>query len=131
MRDAVTRYRYIAIVTLVVGISGAFLWAQEREAELQGAQPYIPSRLEWLSLQVNASNSIRFEEGHNFMLNCIPLDNADTILILVQYTPNVNREIMNLLVQNARDVLEKRTEARGWDSWIEIREEFRMIREED
>lgn len=92
----------------------------------EGMEPYIPTRLEWLAVELNASNRVDIYDIEGYFLTFIPLEGENTILILVRYTPKTNREAMNIGIEAARKVLEINVKSRGWSSWLKVREDIAL-----
>jgi len=61
-----------------------------------------------------------------YMLDFIPIENEDTIIIRVIYIPSVNREVMNMSVDTARRVISEESNSRGWSSWLKVKEQIEM-----
>lgn len=78
--------------------------AQVRDLSRPGLQPHIPTRIEWLTTVLQASLRSDITEESKFLLQIASPD-SETILIYVRYLPNVNREVMNLHIDAAREVI--------------------------
>ena len=61
------------------------------------------------------------------MLSVVNSD-YETILIYVRYLPNVNREVMNMAIDNAREVIMITARGYGWDRWVKIKERVEMAK---
>src|SRR2546425_564385 len=112
----------IAAATVICLASPMRANAQQRRAAHPGAEPYIPTRIDWLTTTLQAS--LRTEES-KFTLNIANSD-SETILILVRYRPDVDREIMNLSVDAARQVIRITAKSYGWNGWLKVREDIQM-----
>lgn len=92
-----------------------------------GLQPYTPNRIEWLALlcndQLRQNSSVDFP----FSLNIVQSDH-ETLLIVVRYQPNVNREIMNATIDTARQVIMITAKSYGWDKWVKVKERVEMVK---
>lgn len=91
-----------------------------------GLQPYTPTRIEWLALLCNDQLRQDASVDFPFNLNIVQKDH-ETLLILVQYQPNVNREIMNNAIDTARKVIMITAKSYGWDKWLKIKERVEMV----
>jgi hypothetical protein len=91
----------------------------------EGERLYTPTRLEWLALDMNARLRRDFSATSSFSMDFAPVM-ENTILIVVHYLPNVNRTAMNMSIASARKVIEIDTRARGWSSWVRIKEQVEM-----
>ncbi len=99
--------------------------AQQKSPSHPGAEPYTPSRIEWLAtvLQANLRTERLTEDG--FTLNIVMQD-QETISIYVRYLPTVNREIMNIGIESARYVIQITAKSYGWDKWLKVKENIQM-----
>lgn len=122
----ITRSITICFALLVAGAT-VFALAQDRVMPLQGKQPYTPSRLEWLAVELNVNMRISFLGGNHHSLDLVPIEAEDAILIYVRYSPNVNREEMNKNIDTARKVIQLRAKKHGWDGWVKIKEDIEMV----
>lgn len=115
----------LVLVVLVIGCA-AFAFAQQGKKELQGNKPYTPTRLEWLALEMNASDRKTATERLPWRVSFVPNHKEDAILIFVLYYPSVNREKMNKDIE--RRILITKTTAKkyGWESWLKVQEKVRQ-----
>ncbi len=95
-----------------------------------GLQPYVPNRIEWLSLLLNSQLRQDATVDNPFSLNIVYSDH-ETILIFVRYQPNVSREILNMSVETAREVTQITAKSYGWDKWVKIKERVEMVKPKD
>ena len=51
----------------------------------------------------------------------------DTVIVFVRYQPTADRELVNLVVNNAKELAELYAKNRGW-SWVNVREDVQMNR---
>ncbi|MGB7912001.1 MAG: hypothetical protein WCF59_07225 [Desulfobaccales bacterium] len=101
--------------------------AQQVQPVPEGMKPYIPTRLEWLALDLNANYRQDMNELEGYMLNFVALDTENTILIYVSYNKQTRRELMNRGIDNARKLVENEARSRGWDSWLKVKEEVKLL----
>jgi hypothetical protein len=92
----------------------------------EGMKDYIPSRLEWLAVELNANYRIDMYDLEGYLLSFIPLEKENTILIFVRYTRQTNREVMNIGIDTARKVIEMNAKSRGWNSWLKVKEKIEL-----
>src|SRR5438128_2934001 len=78
--------------------------AAQQPAGKPGLLPYTPTRVEWLALWSNAELRRDFTPESQFTLSVLNSDH-ETVLIYVRYIPTVNRQAMNMAIDNARDVI--------------------------
>jgi len=121
------RHKALVVALAVVTISVlATARAQDRTSQLEGWKPYTPSRLEWFAVDLNASDRTQLTEDNGYLLNFIPSEKTDTIIIYVRYMRTVNREAMNLSIDAAREVIKINAKSKGWDGWLKVRENIKM-----
>lgn len=119
--------RRILLLTFLLIVMSGFVWAKEPMSNLQGIKPYTPSRLEWLALELNAEMRIDFLMDSNFSMAFVPHEKEDAICIYVRYNPNVNREIMNMEINAARENISRKAKYYGWSSWLKIKEDTALL----
>jgi hypothetical protein len=118
----------IILVALMIGffLGAGSIETVQAQSSLEGMKPYTPTRLEWLATEMNAYYRQELIDLEGYILTFIPLENQNTILIYVRYTPKTNREAMNIGINTARKVLNMNVKGRGWDSWLKVREQIEM-----
>lgn len=114
----------IPLAAFLVGV----LTPEGQPSLLEGAKPYTPSRLEWLALDMEVRSRPETSEGSGFSMHFVPLEDSDTIRIDVRYSPTVNREIINISISAAREMITIHSKANGWTSWLKIKEDVRMTK---
>ena len=124
MLDRRTLTRVIRSLPLVAVLCG--LAHLQGRPPLEGNRPYTPTRLEWLAVELNAQLRVDLSESTGYMMQFIPVGNADTIMIYVTYLPSVNRDAMNITINNAKEVMAIETRSRGWSSWLKVTERIVM-----
>ena len=133
------KYLLFIILTIVSGLVGGaisnYLFmarpAVAQESDLfPGLTPYIPTRIEWLTLELQAALGGEYSLfTEKFTLDIVkPGNESETIFIWVRYTPNVHREVMNMAIDSAKEVIRIRAEGYGWDRWVKIRENVKMMK---
>jgi hypothetical protein len=85
----------------------------------EGDQPYTPTRVEWLALEMSTLAPMQYDK---YIVVFRPVKDADAILIQVVHEPDVDVDAMNTRLNQLRDLLMKRAKIRGWDSWLRIRD---------
>jgi hypothetical protein len=112
----------VGFLTMVcVCFLGSFVHAQQKSRQLRGIEPYTPTKLEWLALELNAEGRQEFTWDSPFALTYVCIEKDDAILIYVWHLPQVNREAMNSAIDTARQLIEGKAKSRGWD-WVTIKE---------
>lgn len=119
------RYRTFApyLLPLVCVAALLSIAAQKKES---GSDPYIPTKLEWLTAEMNARARQEFRNGFAVFFIELP---PNTIEIHAAMAPDANRQSANGIVQEGREMVQFIAEARGWDDWLVIREQFKVYNE--
>jgi hypothetical protein len=119
----------LAVAAFLVFAFGtcAFVFAQGRSPKSEGSKPYTPTRLEWLAVELNAQMRFVATPLSEYSMIFVPLEKEDAILISVTYLPSVDRipesrQRMNLTLDSAREIISTRSKAKGWSSWLKVRE---------
>jgi hypothetical protein len=90
-----------------------------------GLTPYMPTKIEWLALDVRSQLQQNVSADSLFFLSVVHVDH-ETLLIVVRYPPTVNREMMRSAVDSARRIIMTTAKSHGWESWVKIREQVEM-----
>ena len=115
----------ILFALMTIGLSVPVLaYSQQTQKIKECMKPYTPNRLEWLALESNAIVRTDTLDEQGYYLVFIPIEKDSTILIYVKYTTNTNRAAMNIGIDAARKVLQINAKSRGWDSWLQIKEQI-------
>lgn len=95
----------------------------------EGNQPYTPTRLEWLTLQLNAEFSVATTIGPNpgFMLRFRSNIEGNAIIINVTRLPNVDETTLEMHLQVIEKITLKRITKLGWNSWLRVECQFRTF----
>ena len=112
-------------ISVLVGFT-AYGQLSKHQRELQGVKPYIPTRLEWLAVELNAYYRTDDLGGLGYTITFISNEKEDTILLYVHYMRSANREAMNLAVDSARKVFNITVQSKGWDDWVRLKERVEM-----
>jgi len=126
------RYLLLVALTIVSGFMGGLVASRIFAAKSvvaqetnpfsatmsPGKRPYIPTRMEWLTLYLNVKYSYDFSE-YNFCLSFVnPGDKPETILIWCSYMPMASPRIVNRAVENSREWVKKIAKFYGWGDWV-------------
>ena len=95
-----------------------------------GLVKYIPTRIEWLALDLSAHVRHDNVSDTDFFLD-IAMSGPDTLTIVVTYPDTVNRRAMNLAIANAHQVIDITTRSYGWSDWVKVKEKLTLYRGED
>jgi hypothetical protein len=82
----------IVIIPAFLIISALTIHAQRDKFIPEGMKPYTPTRLEWLAVELNATNRTDLNDLEGYTLSFIALEKENTILIYVGYTQQTNRQ---------------------------------------
>lgn len=93
-------------------------------ADHPGSQPFTPTCLEWLAVELNALSRREFIDGYN--LSFLADRTSDSITIFIRHSDQVDRQGMNRVVAVTRELIEEHAKARGWE-WLKIREDIRPL----
>jgi len=100
--------------------------AQEKLGETSpGLEPYIPTKLEWLALELKADNQYDEFIDNRFGLTYIA-KGEDTILISVIHFPDVDRSAMWLAVDYAKKITQTVMDRHKW-YWVRIEVEYNIL----
>jgi hypothetical protein len=122
--NRLTILRLLAVVLLA--LSAIVVEAQDnRLGKFPGLEPYMPTQLEWLALNLNARNAYRNIVYDGFAFSYSAAD-PDTIVLVVGYLPNVDRAKMNISVESARRAIEEQKKVYNWN-WVQTKEEYKRV----
>jgi TRAP-type C4-dicarboxylate transport system permease small subunit len=62
-----------------------------------------------------------------FSLQVVNADH-ETLMIFVRYSPNENRQAMNIAIDAARQVIMIAAKSYGWDKWVKVTERVEMTK---
>jgi hypothetical protein len=116
--------KYI-LVAVLSSIVTAMIYAQVAHELPEGARPFTPTRIEWLTAMLQANLRDEKIDTDGYLLQITNSD-ADTIVIYVRYIPTVRREAMNSSIDAARSVIQIHAKSYGWDKWLKVREDIQM-----
>ena len=117
----------LGLTMLTVFMMSSSLSVADARQELYGLEHYTPTKLEWLAVTVNTGLSHRYSVAEPYHLQVIPIHNEDTLLIHVRYHPQLNREVLNIALDSAREVIHIHARSKGWNSWLKVRERIERI----
>lgn len=112
------------ITAIVVATLTTIMLYGQSQAVLQGTAPYTPSRIEWLTVELNAFARLETLDTDRFRLAFTLKPNEDKIVIQVRYLPEVERANMNSAIDAARNVVNILARQHAWDAWLRIEEDL-------
>lgn len=118
---------YIGGLVFVIIVISRPAWPQTAKPS-EGGQPYVPTRMEWLALDLNATLRVDLSIESGYSMDFLGDSARDTIEIWVRYLPTVNREMMNRSIDTAKKIISKTAESNGWSSWLKVKESVEMIK---
>jgi hypothetical protein len=122
------RFAWCLLSLSIVFTAGVLLGAK---AKPSGADPYTPTKREWLAVEINSFLSREWSKDSPFMMFAAPGRDENEITAAVVFMPedkeaiDVHRKSAESALRNFRDHIEKAGEARGWDDWLVVRERFK------
>jgi hypothetical protein len=120
-------WKYLTVAVLSAFLS-VFIFARAQQERVSpGAQPFVPTRIDWLTTTLQASLRDDQMQTTGFLLQITSPD-PETVLIYVRYVPDVNREVMNTSIDVARRVIQITARGYGWDKWVKIREDVQLAK---
>jgi hypothetical protein len=122
-KHVIWKYLSVAVVSASVSV---FVFANAHAQRLSpGVQPFVPSRIDWLTTTLQASLRDDQMQTTGFQLQITSPD-PETVLIFVRYLPDVNREVMNTSIDAARQVIQITAKSYGWEKWVKVREDIQL-----
>jgi|SRR5215469_11616099 len=128
--DARRSTRKFVVYGLAIAILSSFLsvllYAQIKPPQKSpGLQPFTPTRIDWLALRLQAALREDETDTTGFQLD-IGTDDPETILIYVRHLSDVNREAMNIAIDDARKMIGITAKEYGWERWVKIKEDVQL-----
>jgi len=103
------------------------LRAKDLEKTHPGAVAYVPTRIEWLTVSLQAALRDYSSLDQSGYLLDITNPDSETVMIFVRYTPDVKRDEMNLAIDTAHKVIKTTAESYGWDRWLKVKEQVERV----
>lgn len=119
----------LLLIPAILFVTCLMVCAEQVQPIPEGMKPYTPTRLEWLALELNANYKQDMNDSEGYMIGFVALEKENTILIYVSYNKQTRRELMNRGIDHARTIVEKEARSRGWDSWLRVKEEVKLLDE--
>ena len=83
----------------------------------RGSDIYFPTKLEWLTLQLNAKYNMQYDEMVGiFQEN----KGTDTIMIEITYVPGSSIEQRNKLIELMKHAINLEAMRYGWQEWVKV-----------
>ena len=115
-RSALTLACVLSLVALVCSVR-----AKNARPDSPGMQPYTPTRLEWLELELQATYRMveHTEPGTYYAVDYVARP-PDTIRILAHYSKRVSAETVEESIEHCKRMAEKVVSRYGWSPWVKI-----------
>ena len=95
----------------------------------QGFEEYTPSRLEWLTVQLNSMiHYINTMPGERIEYLYVPEDDGKTILLRIRHHSDLPPEDLKDFENSGKKFAMEMAQTYKWDSWIEIQTHFDPIK---
>ena len=93
-----------------------------------GLEKYIPTRLEWLALQLN--DLFRRDDivQDRFSIYYAPGIDGESIHVRVNYFDDVDKEIMNEWINRSKISVLTMAKLYGWSSWIKVEVDVEAVK---
>ena len=94
---------------------------------LEWMRPYIPTKMEWLILQLNARYSHPLLTVNSEYVARFSFENRKNVVeITVHYAPRAESQKDKLMAQ-AKEIVVAFAKIYGWERWIQIEEKFKKL----
>jgi hypothetical protein len=88
-----------------------------------GLEPFVPTRLEWMEVYLNAGKGVPYSEKYGYGISYVADLGSDTMFVVAQFDEaTVNEEIMENAINSAKGIVSLYAKRKGWDSWLVIKE---------
>lgn len=115
-----TRSRVLQAALLVTVLAAIPLFAGARPGAA-GAAGYSPSRIEWTCVYLNSLAHEELSETTRYgVLYSYNGADPNTVLVRVSHFADFDRDRLNMVINNARDLAIHYAHTRGW-SWMQVR----------
>jgi hypothetical protein len=113
----------LMLVIALIAIFAVSAWAQSR-AERRGIEPYTPTKLEWLCVELNSRYGLDGTTGigRYFLAD----ERSDAVITVTASVRGANRTLVNETAEQGRRVVSMVAKARGWH-WVVVREKIEML----
>lgn len=117
----------ISVLPFCVALA-ALVCESTRGADVDGDKPYTMTRMEFLTVYFNSTDTKDELVPNGFSIYVIPHPEKDVLFIYVTVDPvRLNRDAMKNHVAALRGTIERYAKRRGWDSWLIIKEHYSNV----
>ena len=110
----------------VLGLTSSGVFSAQR-ASHPGAEPFTPTRMDWLIVELQACCRHDGLSVDGFDLQFTNPD-PETVLIYVTYLSTVDREAMNVTIDSMKRVIDIKAKGYGWQNWVNVKEDVHLGR---
>jgi len=105
----------------------AALAARSNPPVQPGMMPYTPTRLEWLTVDLEASYHQDFGRDTPYSLHYLPKA-PNTVLIFVHHTSETPAGALETAIDAAKQQVNQDASSHGWSSWVKIEVQRKLIK---
>lgn len=92
-----------------------------------GMMPYTPTRLEWLTVDLEASYHQDFSRDTPYSLHYLPKA-PNTVLIFAHYTSETPPGTLEIAIDAAKQQVNQDASSHGWSSWVKLEVQKKLIK---
>lgn len=121
-RSNVAVWAVVFLALLLGSISAPWRHVRAQAAGIDGPGDviYTPTKLEWAALELQANyGQTNWTSETPVMINFLPQNDGNTVLCLLQYTPEVPAATVKINRDSAQKVFDTYAGSRGW-SWLRL-----------
>ncbi|MDE0086200.1 MAG: hypothetical protein OXU23_10840 [Candidatus Poribacteria bacterium] len=85
-----------------------------------GLEKYTPTRLDWLTVMLNAQFSYDNVVSDRFTLSYLPGVDGKSLSVIVKHFADADKERMEERIDLAKKAVSAVSEMYNWDSWLEV-----------
>lgn len=89
-------------------------------ADSAGMEPYTPSRLQWLAMDLEASYRLEYSEAVGYAVDYIAIA-PDTIVVEVDYSAKTSAKLIDNAVDHAAQLAKRSASRYGWADWVKVK----------
>lgn len=117
--------RIIFVICAILSLAGVAVMSNSPAQP--GMLPYTPTRLEWLTVDLEASYHQDFSRDSNYSLHYLPKP-PNTVLIFVHYTAETSTGNLEKAIDAAKQQVNQDASSHGWSSWVKVEVQRKLIK---
>ncbi len=86
-----------------------------------GLEKYTPTRLDWLTVMLNAQFSYDNARSDRFTLSYLPGEDGKSLSVIVRHFADADKERMDEKIDLAKKAVSAVSEMYDWDTWLEVK----------